>query len=331
MKAQIIRRFGGPEVFEPIELDRPEPGPGQALVRLVATSVNPADCKIRARGGPIAPELPAVLGMDVAGVVEALGADVDTLLVGEHVYGCAGGVRGMPGALAEYIATDARLLAPAPRSIPLREAAALPLVTITAWEGLVHRARMQPGDHVLVHGGAGGVGHVAVQLAKVRGARVAATVSTPMKAEMAKHLGADEIIDYARESVPDYVKRLTAGTGFDVVFDATGGAELATSFEAARISGRVVAIVSSFSADLTPMHYKGLSLHVEFMLIPMLHDTGRDRHGQILREAARLVDAHLLRPLVDPTRFTLDRIRDAHKHLESGNALGKVIVDIGEA
>lgn len=328
MKAQIIRRFGGPEVFEPVELDRPEPGPGQALVRQVATSVNPVDCKIRARGPAIAPELPAILGMDVAGVIEALGADVDDLKVGDRVFGCAGGVRDMPGALAEYIATDARLLAPAPKSIALREAAALPLVTITAWEGLVHRARMQPGEHVLVHGGAGGVGHVVVQLAKVRGARVAATVSTPMKAEMAKHLGADDIIDYTRETPADYVQRLTGGRGFDVVFDATGGAELGVSFEGACINGRVVTIVSQYSADLTPMHYKGLSLHVEFMLIPMLHDAGRARHGRILREVARLIDSHQLRPLIDPTRFTLAQVKDAHKHLESGAALGKVIVDI---
>jgi len=331
MRAQLIRRFGGPEVFEPVELETPAPKRGEVLVRQVATSVNPVDTKIRARGPSIAPSLPAILGCDVAGIVEALGEGVDDFKVGDHVYGCAGGVRGMPGALAEFVATDARLLAPAPKTIPLREAAALPLVAITAWEGLVHRARIQPTEHILVHGGAGGVGHVVVQLAKVRGGRVAATVSTPMKAEMAKHLGADEIIDYTREPVADYVARLTAGKGFDVVFDATGGSDLGTSFEAACVNGRVVTIVSQYSADLTPMHLKGLSLHVEFMLIPMLHDTGRERHGRILREVARLVDSHQLRPLIDPTRFTLEQTEEAHKHLESGNALGKVVIDIAPA
>lgn len=327
MRAQIIRAFGGIDRFEAVDLPRPEPGPGDVLVRIVAASVNPVDVKIRAGGGAIAPELPAVLGCDMAGIVVAVGEGVSDFAAGDRVYGCVGGVRGVAGGTyAEYVIADARLLAPAPEGIPLRLAASLPLVTITAWEGL-ERAGVGPGTTVLVHGGAGGVGHVAVQLAKARGAHVTATVSSAEKATIVTDLGADATIDYRRESVDAYVARLTGGRGFDVVFDTTGGSDIATSFAGARLNGQVVSIVTGYSADLTPMHYKGLSLHVVFMLIPMLHDLGRAAHGEILRDAARLVPDRL-RPLIDPERFTLDDVAAAHAKLESGRAVGKILIDV---
>ena len=149
---------------------------------------------------------------------------------------------------------------------------------------------------MLVHGGAGGVGHVAIQLAKAWGAEVSTTVSSEEKAALARSFGADHTIDYRNETVDDYVARLTRGAGFDVVYDATGGSDIAASFQAARLNGQVVTIVSQYEADLTPMHIKGLSLHVVFMLIPMLHDVDRAEHGRILREAAALADAGKLRP-----------------------------------
>jgi NADPH2:quinone reductase len=329
MKAMVIDRFGGPEVFREATLPDPVAGPGEVLVAIAAASVNPVDWKIRTRGPAIAPALPAVLGADFAGTVLALGDGVRGLAVGDRVFGCAGGVRGMPGTYAERIAADARLVARAPAALDLREAAALPLVTITAWEGLFDRARLAEGESVLVHGGAGGVGHVAVQLAAAAGARVAATVSTPEKAALARSLGAAETIDYRNESVEGYVGRLTGGRGFDVVFDATGGSDLAASFAAARANGRVVTIVSQYTADLAPMHAKGLSLHVVFMLLPMLTGSGRERHGEILAEAARLADAGRLRPVLDPRRFRLDEAGAAHAHLESGKAVGKVVLDVG--
>lgn len=326
MRAQIIRRFGEPGVFEPADLPDPAPGPGEVLVRIAAASVNPVDWKIRRNGPPIAPELPAVLGCDLAGTVVALGEGVAGFAPGDAVFGCAGGVRGLGGTYAGLIAADARLLARAPSAIPLREAAALPLVCITAAEGL-ERAGVAAGMRVLVHGGAGGVGHVAVQIARARGAEVFATVSSPEKAEIVRGFGA-EPIDYRAETVADYVQRLTGGRGFNVVFDATGGKDIATSFAAARLNGQVVTIVAQYTADLTPMHVKGLSLHVVFMLIPMLHDAGREAHGRILREIAALVDAGRLRPLIDPERFPLDRVAAAHAKLEAGRALGKLVIDI---
>jgi len=327
MQAQVIRSFGGPEVFESAELAQPIAGAGQVLVRVVASSVNPVDTKIRRKGPATAPALPAVLGADVAGIVAAVGDGVDAFAPGDAVYGTVGGVRGLQGTLAEFVAADARLLAHAPRSLPLADAAALPLVAITAWEGLVDKARVQRGESVLVLGGTGGVGHIAVQLARELGAVVTATASSDDKARLARELGATHVVDHRSEQVEDYVQRITSGRGFDVVFDATGGSDPSAAFAAARLDGRVVTIVTAFTANLTPMHMKGLSLHAVFMLIPMLHDVGRERHGAILREVAQLVDAGRLRPLID-SRFPLARAGDAHARLESGAATGKVLVDV---
>ena len=329
MQAQIIRAFGGAERFETARLPDPAPGPGEVLVQTAATSVNPVDYKLRGAGPAIAPELPAVLGCDIAGRVAAVGAGVEDFSAGDAVYGCVGGVRGMPGCYAELVAADARLLARKPASLSFREAAALPLVTITAWEGL-DRATVGEGQSVLVHGGAGGVGHIAIQLAKARGAVVSATVSSDEKAALARSLGADHTIDYRNERVDAYVARLTGGTGFDAVYDATGGSDIAASFQAARLNGQVVTIVSQYEADLAPMHIKGLTLHVVFMLIPMLHDVGRAEHGRILREAATLADAGRLRPHLDPQRFGLAATADAHRHLEGGHAIGKVVIDVAD-
>lgn len=327
MRAQVIKSFGGPEVLEGADIPRPVAGPGQVLVRVAASSVNPVDTKIRRKGGAYSGSLPVVLGADAAGVVEALGAGVTGFAVGDAVYGSVGGVRGLQGTLAEYVAADARLLAHAPRSLPLADAAALPLVAITAWEGLVEEARVQRGESVLVLGGTGGVGHVAVQLARELGAVVTAAVSSDDKAQLARELGATHVVDYRKERVEDYVARITNGRGFDVVFDATGGSDPSAAFAAARVRGRVVTIVTAFTADLTPMHMKGLSLHAVFMLIPMLHDSGREAHGAILREVARLVDAGRLRPVID-SRFPLARSAEAHARLESGKAVGKIVVDV---
>jgi len=330
MHVQLIRAFGAPDVFEAAKVDTPTPGPGQILVRQMASSVNPVDTKLRAAGPPIAPDLPAVLGCDVAGVVEATGDGVMRFAPGDEVYGCAGGVKGRGGAYAEYIAVDAELMAAKPDALDWRETAALPLVTITAWEAMIDRTRVAPGDHVLIHGGAGGVGHIAIQLAKAQGARVATTVSTAAKADLARRMGADDFIHYRDESVADYVDRLTDGRGFDVVFDATGGSDIATSFAGVRANGQVATIVSQYEADLTPMHSKSLTLHTIFMLTSMLHGTQPQHHGEILTKAARLAANDQLRPLLDERRFTLDDLAAAHGHLEAGAAVGKIVIDIGD-
>ncbi len=328
MHAQIIDAFGEPDIFRLVTLPDPRPGLGEVVVALAATSVNPVDYKVRRHGPSIALALPAVLGCDVAGTVVAVGADVAGFNVGDEVYGCAGGVAGVSGgSYAEFIAADARLLARKPATLSLRETAALPLLTITAWEGL-DRAGVGAGTTVLIYGGTGGVGHVTIRLAKARGAVVYTTVSSDEKAAIAKQLGADHAINYRAESVAGYVARLTEGRGFDVVFDATGGDDVAASFEAARLNGRVVTIVSQYEADLSMMHAKGLSLHVVFMLIPMLLDRGRQMYGRLLRDAAALAYAGKLRPLIDPEHFPLDDLPRAHAKAEAGRALGKIVIDI---
>lgn len=326
MRAMVLKAAGGPENFERTEIGTPRPGPGDVLVRVHASALNPVDARIR-NGLPIGPALPAVLGADLSGTIQAVGDDVSGLSRGDEVYGCAGGVRGLGGSFADYIAADARLLAPKPSRLSMREAAAMPLVSITAWNCMA-RADVRAGDHVLVHAGCGGVGHIALQLAKARGARVTATVSSPEKAAIAHELGADHTVLYGQESVADYVGRLTAGRGFDVVIDTVGGENLDRSFQAAAIGGRIAATAARSTHDLSPLHAKALSLHVVFMLIPLLENVGREDHGRIMREIAALADNGKVRPLVDPRRFGLEQLADAFRHLESGGALGKVVVDL---
>lgn len=326
MQAQIIRAFGDSSVFESAEIVTPELQAGHVLIEVRASSVNPMDYKVRRYGPPIAPELPAVLHADVSGVITAVGERVEQFQVGDEVYGCAGGVKGLGGALAEQMLADARLIAKKPQALDFAEAAALPLVTLTAWEGLIDKANVQRGQRVLVHGGTGGVGHIALQLAKWRGAHVTATASSPGKLQLAKELGADEVVDYREETVEAYVERLTQGQGFDLVFDTTGGDNLVNSFEAAKLNGTVVTPSSSQSYDLSVMHTKGLSLHVVYMLLPMLYGVGRERHSKILAEVARLVDEGKLRPWVDPKRFHFTDVGRAHDYLEQGKAVGKVVL-----
>lgn len=326
MLALLLKAHGGPENFELTEVARPELRPGTVLVRIAAAALNPVDARIRT-GLPIGPDLPAILGADMAGTIEAVAPDVTDFQPGDEVYGCVGGVKGQGGTLAEYIVADARLLARKPTTLSMREAAALPLVSITAWEA-IERAAVKAADHVLVHGGTGGVGHIAVQLAKAKGARAAVTVSSQEAAATAHDLGADDTILYREETVADYVSRLTAGRGFPVVIDTVGGANLDKSFQAAALNGRISATAARSTHDLTPLHQKGLSLHVVFMLIPMLHDIGRERHGQILQDIAVLADAGKVKPLIDARRFDLAQAADGYRHLESGAARGKVVVDI---
>ncbi len=327
MRAQIIRRFGGPDVFEPAELPDPVPGPGEVLIAQAASSVNPVDYKIRETGLGIAPDFPAVLGSDVSGTILAAGPCVEGLVAGDAVWGAAGGVTGRGGAYAEKIVAEARLIARRPAALSVREAAALPLVAITALEGL-DRAALREGQSLLVIGGAGGVGHVAVQIGKARGARVVATASDAAKADAVLRLGADAVADIRRDGAAAIAAEHTQGRGFDLVFDATGGADLSPAFEAARLDGHVVAIVSLFAQDLTQVHLKGLSLHLVFMLIPMLHGVDGDGPARALDRIAALVDGGKLRPLIDPARFALDEVGAAQAHAASGHALGKVVFDI---
>jgi NADPH:quinone reductase len=327
MKAVLLKDFGGPENLSLVDLPIPRVGQGAVLLRAAAASVNPIDISVR-KGTPFSPPLPATIGCDVAGTVEAVGEGVTGFAPGDEVFGCVGGVRGSGGTLAQYVLADARLLARKPGTLSMRGAAALPLVAITAHEGMT-RGGALPAHRVLIHGGTGGVGHIAVQLAAALGAKVFTTVSAESRA-IAVRMGAAEAIDYRAESVEAYVKRLTNDEGFDVVFDPIGGQHLSESFQAARNGGNVVTTMALTQIDLRPMHLKALSLHVIFMLLPLLTGTGRERHGAILREVAGFVEQGKLQPLIDEARFSLATAADAHRYLESGKAKGKIVIDIAD-
>ena len=327
MKAMVIRAHGDANVFEMADLDVGVLKPGYVRVRVHATSVNPVDCKVRKLGPPITPDFPAVLHGDVAGIVEEVGAGVSGFVPGDKVFGCAGGVKGEAGALAETMDCDADLLAIMPNSLGFREAAALPLVCITAWEGLVDKARIEPGQKVLIHAGTGGVGHVAIQIARAKGAEVFATVSGDAKAAIAKKLGATPI-NYRETSVAEYVQQHTNGNGFDVVYDTLGGDNIPRSWEASKSNGIVISCQSNSTHDMTPIHAKGLTFAGVLMLIPLLNGQGRAHFGWIMNEIASLVDAGKIAPVLDETNFSLDQVADAHQRWESGKAIGKIVINV---
>ena len=328
MKAQIIRSFGEPSVFQLEDISKPVLKPGYVLVEVKASSVNPIDTKVRAGAVPaVAPEFPAILHGDVAGIVCAVGEGVTKFTIGDEVYGCAGGFKGTSGgALAAFMLADVDLLAHKPKNLTMVEAAALPLVSITAWEALFNRVRLIAGQNILIHGATGGVGHIAIQLAKWVGANVYTTASTEKKLEIALDLGADIAINYREERVQDYVQKHTEGKGFDVVFDTVGGENLDRSFEATAVHGTVAAIAARSTHDLSPVHAKGLSLHVTFMLLKILNPDLHKDYGEILQRITHVVEEGKLRPLVDSTIFTFDEVSEAHQYLESGKALGKVVL-----
>jgi NADPH2:quinone reductase len=327
MKAFVLNEFGVEgQVLDTLPI--PEPQEGELLVAVHASGVNPADLKIKAGElGPAAPALPAILGMDFAGIVAKVGAGVEDFDVGDAVYGCAGGVKGRAGSLAEYMVVDARLVAPKPARLSMREAAALPLVAITAWEGLVDRAKVSLDEKVLVHAAAGGVGHIAIQLAKIFGARVFATASTPEKLALAERLGA-VAIPYRDMPTEDYVARYTDGRGFDIVYDTVGGPTLEQSAMATRLYGRLVTCAAWGQHNLAPVLGRSLDLIGIFMLLPMLTGQRLEDHGVILRKIAALVDEGKLSPVVDPVRFQLADTAAAHARLDKGEAVGKVVIDI---
>jgi NADPH:quinone reductase-like Zn-dependent oxidoreductase len=305
----------------------PEAGQGQVLVRVHASSVNPLDTKIRAgKAGHAQHPFPAILGMDLAGVVEGVGPGVSAFRVGDEVYGLTGGVGGLPGSLADHAAVDADFLALKPKNLSMRESSALPLGAITAWEGLVDRARVRPGQKVLVHGGAGGVGHLAVQIAKALGAEVFATVSGG-KAAIVAGFGATPI-DYAAFTVEQYVAFHTGGEGFDIVYDTLGGRTLDDSFVAVRkYDGHVVSCLGWGTHSLAPLSFRAATYSGVFTLMPMLTGKGRANHGKIMAEVAKLAEAGKIRPLVNPRHFSFNEAQEAHDAVGTGG-IGKIVVNV---
>lgn len=324
MKAAVLESYG--TIFKYTDITRPEPQAGQVVVKVSASGVNPLDTKIRSGSAAHARHpLPAILGLDLAGVVVEVGPGVTAFRAGDEVYGMTGGVGGVPGSLAEYAAVDTTLLAIKPSNLTMREAAALPLAFITAWEGLVDRAKIAQGQKLLVQGGAGGVGHIAIQIARTFGAEVYATGSRRHH-EFISSLGAS-FID-REQSVDEYVAQFTEGRGFDLVYDTIGGTVLDQSFAAVKKFGHVVSALGWGTHALAPLSFKAATYSGIFTLLPLLTGEGKDHHGTILREATKLVEAPKVLPNVDRAHYTLETVAAAHAALENRTATGKIIIDV---
>lgn len=326
MSALVLKSYEE-QSFHKQEVDIPVPGAGEVLIKVHASGVNPIDTKIRMGVAPYAmPELPAIFGTDVAGEIVQTGDGVASFQVGDAVYGLAGGVRGLAGSLAQYMVADASLIALKPKNLTMREAAALPLVFLTAWEGLVDRANVKAGDTVLVNGGSGGVGHMVIQIARIMGASVYATASSS-KEEIVSKLGATHI-DYRKKNVTDYVNEHTSGKGFDIVYDTVGGDALSGVLTAARHYGHVTSCAAFGSFDITNSSLRCTTISSVFVLLRMLSGEQRAHHGDILRKLTGYVENGQLQPVIDPRTFTLDSALEAHRAVEDGSAQIKIVIDV---
>jgi len=332
MHAVLMIRPGGPEVLEAHELPLPElPTSQHVRVRLHAAGVNPLDTKLR-KGGTYHPDrLPTVLGCDGAGVIETVGNGVTRFRAGDAVYFFQGGIGGELGNYAQYNVVHQDHLAHMPENLSFTEAAAVPLVLITAWEALYDRACLQAGERALVHAAAGGVGHVAVQLAKLKGAQVAATVSNATKADFVRALGADRTIDYRSEDFVQAALDWTDGAGVDASLDTVGGETFCRSFAATRVYGHVVTLLQAACDDKTMKlaRLRNQAIHYELMLTPMHLGLAAARRAQtrILEEGARLIEQGRLRVRVNK-ELPLAQAAEAHRLLEAGHTAGKIVLRI---
>ncbi len=325
LAAWLVEKPEGP--FKKIELSSAPLKEKHVRIRIAAAGVNPLDTKIRAGKAAHAKQpLPAILGLDMAGTVEEVGAGITAFRKGDEVYGMVGGVGGLQGTFAQTIDVDADLLAHKPKNLSMREAAALPLAVITSWEALIDHAKLCEGESVLIHAGAGGVGHIAVQIALAHGARVFATVSERKK-EIVEDFGATAI-DYRAASVEEYVDAHTEGKGFDIIFDTVGGATLDDSFLAVkRYSGRVVSALGWGTHSLAPLSFRAATYSGVFTLMPLLTGEGREHHGWILGQAAELILAGKLKPMLNQKKFSPANADAAYAQVESGS-LGKVVIEM---
>ena len=317
------------DVLELVEVPAPRiTAASQIKVRLKAAGVNPIDTKLRSRGVFYPDALPAILGCDGAGIVTDTGDAVTRFKPGDAVWFCHGGLGGEPGNYAEYTVLNESEAETKPAALDFEEAAALPLVMITAWEALFDRARLAEGQTALIHAGAGGVGHVAIQLAKAAGAQVATTVSTPEKAALARQLGADKTILYAEEDVITAVMDWTSGRGVDVVLDTVGGDTFRNSIDLACVYGQVVTLLDPGNdVSWGTARNKNLGIHFTLMLTPMLQDLpgARQHQGEILNQCATLIADGKLKPVVSNTLPLIEAAR-AHELIETGHAQGKIVL-----
>ncbi len=328
MQAILMTNTGNPDVLKFQKVPTPQIDTNtQVLVKLHAAGVNPIDTKLRKRGTLYPEQMPAILGCDGAGVIESIGNEVQNFKVGDQVYFCYGGLGSKPGNYAEYIVVEENFLSHKPNSLSFVQSSIVPLILITAWESLYDRGRLEPGRKVLIHAGAGGVGHIAIQLAKLKGAEVCTTVSSPEKANFVKDLGADHVILYKQEDFVKSVLDWTDGMGVDLAFDTVGGDLFTQTFSVVQMYGDIVSILQpDANTNWQVARNKNLRISLELMLTPLLQSNLVEFHkhqAQILKEGARLIDEGNLKVHLNKT-FPLSDAKSAHELLEKGGAIGKI-------
>src|SRR5438552_10717367 len=307
MKAIVVHQYGGPEALKYEDAPRPEPKEDEMLVRVVAAAVNPVDAFIRA-GRFKASSLPFIPGMDVSGVIEKTGATITRFKAGEPVYAYLSFRE--QGGYAEFAIAKENETSPKPKAINFEQAAAVPLAATTAWQALIETAKLSAGQTVLIHGGSGGVGHFAIQIAKARGAKVIATASTSNQ-DLLRQLGADQAIDYTKTRFEGVVKDV------DVVLEATRSDALAHSYGVVKKGGIIVSITGApDQAELDKHGIRGSSI--------MAHPD-----ANVLDELGKLIDAKKITPIVSQI-FPLHETSKAHQQIETRHTRGKIVLKVGE-
>jgi len=332
MQAIIMPQAGAPDVLQLREIETPSISNGnELLVRVRAAGVNPVDTKLRANGTYFLEQMPAVLGCDGAGIVEAVGDEVTRFEPGDEVYYCYGGLgKSRTGNYAEFTIVDEAYVAHKPESLSYSEAAAAPLVLITAWEALFDRAHAVPGSKVLIHAGAGGVGHAAIQLAKIAGAEVATTISSKEKADFVAGLGADKIINYREEDFQAVILDWADGAGVDLAFDTVGGETFTKTIPAVRCYGDLVTILQvPADTDWKTARLENLRISQELMLTPQIIGMkgGAQHHCRILSQCTEWIEEGQLKIHVSQT-LPLSEAARAHELIEQGGMIGKIVLEI---
>lgn len=333
MQAILMTEPGSPKVLKIQDIPKPTiEKPNQVLIKIHGAGVNPIDTKIRRRGTFYPEQMPAVLGCDGAGVVEAIALQVSQFKPGDEVYYCCGGLgQTGTGNYAQYAVVEEHYLAPKPKSLSFAEAAAAPLVLITAWEALYDRGRLETGQKVLIQAGAGGVGHVAIQLAKIKGAEVCTTISTPDKERLVRQLGADLPILYQQKDFATEAIAWTQGKGIDLAFDTVGGKIFFDTIAAVKYGGDLVTLLEpdASQGNFKLARKRNQRISMELMLTPMLEGLveGQRYHGQILRQCAEWLDGGRLKIHLSRT-FPLEQASKAHQAIETGSSTGKIALTI---
>lgn len=326
----MMTAVGNPDVLKLQDINEPEISTAtQIKVRLKAAGVNPIDTKVRRNGLLYNDALPAVLGCDGAGEVVEIGSAVSRFKPGDKVWFFHGGLGGEQGNYAEYTVLDQRWVSLMPETSSFAEAASLPLVLITAWGALFDRGGLQSGQTVLIHAGAGGVGHVAIQLAKLKGANVITTVSSEQKAEFVKAMGADEAVLYTQHNFVDEVNKLTGGKGADLVLDTVGAEVFKESIMATAHFGRLVTLLDPGELSMAEARMRNLLIGFELILTPMIRNLPeeRDKHVEILKQCAKWVDQCLLKTHIG-NQLSLAEAVTAHQLIEAGHTIGKIVLTV---